>query len=164
MFDFNVIMQVFSSLKKSEFLSFSWIIFKIASKTYKKTAKAQNYCWIYQASYWTAYIESYGLRIKSKKYQYLDKKLAKTTLNFDPFYQRLLRLSAVKKISIDWSGIKFPLLRTTPSIIKSIVIQNPSHRTTLKHQFLSWNTLYDQFHCASNKKTNRAFVTSKGLG
>ena len=40
-------------------------------------------------------------------YPNLDRKWAQTTLNFDTFYLRLLRLSEVKKVSNGWSGINF---------------------------------------------------------
>ena len=49
--------------------------FQKCSKNWKDY-KSQKYLWIYQASCWTAYIESYSLR---KIYQNLDKKWAKTT-------------------------------------------------------------------------------------
>ena len=86
----------------SEFFSPNYFL-----KCSKKTAKYKYFVeFIRQAvilsKYWI--IEAQN---KKKIYQNLDKKRAKTTLNFDTFYLRLLRLSEVKKGSNGWSGINF---------------------------------------------------------
>ena len=39
---------------------------------------------------------------------------------------------------------KFPLLRTTPSLIKRPIIQKPSHTSSSKHHVLRWNTLHEE--------------------
>ena len=92
LFDFTVIMQVFSSLKKSEFLSISSILFKSVAETYKKTAKANlskfgpKQLWILTLFIWGCW----GC-LRSKNFKWLIRN-------------------------------KFPLLRTTPSLIKILII------------------------------------------
>ena len=85
-----------------------------------------------------AYFESYSLRIKRKINKNLDKNWAQTTLNFDTFH---LRLSDVKK-TFKWLIRHKFLLRTTPSLIKRPIIQNPTHTSSSKNQVLHWNTLH----------------------
>ena len=53
---------------------------------------------------------------------------------------------------------KFSLLRTTPSLIKKPIIQNPCHMSTSKHQVLSSNSLYSNFKlilCTALKKQGK---------
>ena len=89
------------------FFSFSTILFASVAKTNKKTTKAKHIVqFIKQAVdlsiYWAIQAQN-----QKKTNQNLDKKWAKTTLNFDTFYLRLLRLSEVKIVSNGWSGINF---------------------------------------------------------
>ena len=51
-----------------------------------------------------------------------------------------------KKFRMELIRHKFPLLRTTPSLIKMPIIQNPSHTGSSNHKVLRWKTLY---HTAS---------------
>ena len=84
-----------------------------------------------------AYIESYSLWIKRINNQNLGKTVQKHLWIWN-FYLRLLRLCEVKK-SFKWLiRHKFPLLRTTPSLIKIPIIQNPSHTSSSKHEVLRW--------------------------
>ena len=81
--------------------------------------------------------------------QNLDKKWVKTTLNFDTFYLGLLRLSEDK--SFKWLiRHKIPPLRTTSSLIKRPIIQNPTHTSSSKHQVLHWNSLTYLLRQATN--------------
>ena len=82
------IMHVFSTLLKSEFLSFSTIIFIIEQKLIKRLQKP-NILFnssekLLVSAYWTMQGQN-----QKKINQNLDKKWAKTTLNFDTFYLRL---------------------------------------------------------------------------
>ena len=106
-----MIMQVFSSLLKSECLSFSSILFKSVAKTYKKTAKAKNIVeFIRQAvgQHILSHIDSESKENSSNLDKILEKQtkvcnylhsFGKTLLNFNTFYLRLLRLSEIKKVS-----------------------------------------------------------------
>ena len=92
--------------KKISF-SFSTILFPSVAKTNKKTAKAKHIVQFTKKTvdlsiYWAIQAQN-----QKKTNQNLDKKWAKTTLNFDTFYLRLLRLSEVKIVSNGWSGINF---------------------------------------------------------
>jgi hypothetical protein len=104
---FTVIMQVFSTLLKSEILSFSTIILISSANTNKKTAKAKYIVqFITQAVslriYWTIQAQDQkGIN------QNFDKRWASITLNFDTFYLRLPRLTDVKFFSNGWKGINF---------------------------------------------------------
>ena len=88
-----LILQDFSSLLKSECLSFSSILSN--SIAYRKTAKAWNIVEIIRQA-----VESYRLGIKSKFIKIW-------TLNFDTFHLRLLRMSEVKRVSNGYSVINF---------------------------------------------------------
>ena len=88
---------------------------KISQKCTKKlhnNCKTKQILMVSSQLSFLAYFESYSLRIKRQINKKFDKNWAKTTLNFDTFYLRLLRLSEVKIVSNGWSGINFHYSRS----------------------------------------------------
>ena len=78
---------------------------------------------------------------KKKNYSKFEQKLSKNNFEFWHFLSEAAEAVWGQK-SFEWLiRHKFPLLRTTPSLIKRPIIQNPSHTSTSKHQVLRWNIL-----------------------
>ena len=90
---------VFSSLLKSEFLSFSSILFKSVAKTYERLQKPKIAKIL--LNFGQHRLSLIGIGSESNE------NWANTTLNFDTFHLRLLRVSEVKKVSNGRSGIHF---------------------------------------------------------
>ena len=96
------------------------------------------YCWIYQASCCSQQMLSrIGSESKENLSKFGQKNEQKQLWILTLFSEAAEAVWGQK--SLDWLiRHKFPLLKTTPSLIKRPIIQNPCHTSSSKHQWVNY--------------------------